>query len=82
MIFEISTLKYRIYSNRTPRVLFHFETQTRVVLEVRVVLEARVVLNEKGKFKQVFEKSNLYVHAQPSKPAHFQIFSSFIIISS
>ena len=35
---------YRIYSNRTPRVLFHFDIQT------RVVLEARVVLNEKGKF--------------------------------
>ena len=36
---------YRIYSNRNPRVLFHFDTQTQVVLEVRVVL-----INEKGKF--------------------------------
>ena len=79
--FSFTLGNYRIYSNRIPRVLFHFDTQTRVVLEVRVVLEARVVLNEKGKFWQVFEKLNVYFHAQPSKPAHFQISSSIIISS-
>ena len=42
-IFRLN--KVTVFTLIEPPGLFHFDTQTRVVLEVLVVLEARVVLN-------------------------------------
>ncbi len=63
---------YRIYSNRAPRVLFHFDSLTRVVLEAQVVLEARVLLNDKGKNNTILI-SNVYLHVQPKKNTRSRI---------